>query len=103
MAGRLAPWQVEHFALPDIMLTRNMERGDPHAFVNVVVSTFSALEVGAGASRSRAQKMFPTTRQFDTLMLSRCAVLRVVVNFLVLEAGVCVCVCTPKTRARNTS
>ena len=69
------------------------------AFVNVVVSTFSALEVGAGASRSRAQKMFPTTRQFDTLMLSRCAVLRVVVNFSVLEVGVC----TPKTRARNTS
>ena len=52
--------------------------------MNVVVSTFSALEAGAGASRSRAQKMFPTTRQFDTLMLSRCAVLRVVV------AGVCV-------------
>ena len=43
-----------------------------HAFVNVVVSMFSALEAGAGALTSRAQKMFPTTRKVETLMLSNC-------------------------------
>ena len=42
------------------------------AFVNVVVSMFSALEAGAGALTSRAQKMFPTTHKFETLMLSNC-------------------------------
>ena len=69
------------------------------AFVNVVVSMFSALEAGAGALTSRAQKMFPTTHKFETLMLSSCASPHVVVNVSVLETGVC----APQTRAQNMS
>ena len=67
-------------------------------FVNVVVSMFSALEAGAGAFTSRAQKMFPTTHKFETLMLSNYTSPHIVVNVSVLETGG---VCTQKSRTEH--
>ena len=68
------------------------------AFVNVVVSLFFALEAGAGALTSRAQKMFPTTHKFETLMLSSCTSPHIVVNVSVLETGG---VCTQNSRTEQ--